>query len=292
MSGPRVSIANEFVQLVAHVLAHLDIPGPGALLDPRYLAWSAPRMDASTRELLAHDAALISSIWDRDPRSEALHWSFALHEDLASFRASAGRSLAELEPHEVARPALLERLRALPVAELMHATLALVEPSLPSLFAELDANARGVSEAVAHAAAPIADALPNFATRRIELVWALGMHGRGLEPRILVGAPAAWSGCSPARQAVLAAHEHCVLSSPRAAYLESEWHALRTLAAALVDHPHAPTRSAHRDWLAQLDLRELLTACVRAGELHEGLAARLEDEAQARARVLASLAPH
>ena len=290
MSGPRVAIANDFVQLVAHVLAHLHIPGPGALLDPRYLAWCTPRMDAGTRELLVHDAALISRVWARDPRSEALHWSFALHEDLASFRASAARPLAELEPHEVARPALLSRLRALPVAELMHTTLALVEPGLSSLFAELQDDASETCEAVAHTAATIADALPGFAARRIELVWALGMHGRGLEPRILVGAPAPWNRCSPARQAVLAAHEHCVLGSPHANYIQSEWHALRTLSAALAAHPDAATRETHQDWLGGLELRELLGACVQAGQLRATLATRLIDEPDTRASLLAELA--
>ncbi|MFO7563504.1 MAG: hypothetical protein R6X02_12735 [Enhygromyxa sp.] len=283
-------IADEFTQLVFHVLAHVPLAGPGNIHDPRYVAWAAGRFDDADRRLLAHDAGLLARLWDADSRHEALHRLCELHEGIAGLLACSDRPLAELRDHEVADPELLERLRGLAGAELLHADLALLAPSFARVFAELLPTLERASASLRPWLERLEPACPGLSSARVELVWALGMHGRALSGRILVGAPADCNGCSPARQAVLAAHEHTVAGVDADDYVTLEWAALTELAHRLRE-AEPPLREAHRDWLASLDLSSLLAALVARGQLGAAEAAALErDPADRPARLSAARA--
>jgi hypothetical protein len=285
--SPRVTVADGFAQLVGHVFAHIPLDQPGNLHDRRYVAWSREAMTTDARAMLEHDAALIASHWRSDRRLDVLHSMFDLHGDLDEFRRTAARPLAELEAHEVRSPKLLALLRRdaiAPVAELLHSTFALLvddfaAPQLEHARAEVEPFVRRLDAII-----------PGFEHARVELVWALGVHGRAFPERILVGAPVAWCGCSPARQAVLAAHEHLVRSSHAVDYLGSEWDALVRLARELQRASDPKLRDAHAQWLAELDLAALLEGVVdRDGLTHDRARALLEDP-PGRAHRLASQA--
>lgn len=257
-------IADEFTQLVFHVLAHAPLRGPGNVHDPRYVAWAAERCDADDQRLLGHDAGLLARLWDADPRYDALHRFCDLHAGLREFSACAGRALAQLRASEVAEPELLEQVRELEGAELLHATLALVAPGFARVWAELAPTLEHADASVRAWIDRLDRHCPGLADARVELVWALGLHGRALSKRILVGVPAAWSGSAPARQAVLAAHEHAVVRFGGRDYVTDEWAALTGLAQQLRG-AESQLRDAHREWLASLALSPLLAAVVARG---------------------------
>jgi hypothetical protein len=289
-SGPIVAIADDFAQLVAHVFAHVQLESPGNLYDGRYVAWARECFAARGCATLEHDAALIGEHWRRDRRLDVLHRVFELHRDLDGFRRTAGRALAELDLHEVRSASVLASLRddaIAPIAELLHTTLALLADDFMA--------ARGrIASLVAHGCTPLqprlrrlAAAIPGFEHARIEVVWALGMHGRAFPDRILVGAPADWSECSPERQAVLAAHEYCVRASKADDYLGSEWDALTSLARHMQRVEGLALRDAHESWLAELNLDEIVRGVVARGWLSPDAARSLSDDPHDRADRLA-----
>lgn len=288
---PRVVVADGFAQLVAHVLAHVALgQQPGNLHDARYVAWAREQIAADARRLVEHDAALIGARWSSDRRLDVLHAVFELHGDLDAFRRTKGRSLAELDVHEVRSPKLLARLRGeaiAPVAELLHTTLALLVDelalALTGLGSQLEAGRAQIEPLVDR----LAGIVPGFEHVRVELVWALGVHGRAFPERILVGAPAAWSGCTAARQAVLAAHEHCVRGSDDDDYLGGEWSALVQLARAMQDTGDPELRDAHARWLAELELDALLSGVVERGWVTHARARGLLEDRPGRAGRLA-----
>lgn len=278
-------IADEFTQLVFHVLAHVPLreagcDGPGDVHDRRYVAWVREHA-ADEVEILSADAALLARSWASDPRYDRLHLLAELHRGWAGFWACAGRSLAELDASEVARPGLLASVRELDGAELIHATMGLIGPGFRVLLERQGPELRASAVAIRAWIDLLAGLVPGLGEARIELVWALGVHGRALSDRILVGAPVAWSGTTPARQAVLAAHEHCVARLGVDDYGLDEWRALTELAASLVTGPES-LRAAHRDWLGSLELGPLLAEAVARGLLGAEQAAGIEADHERR----------
>jgi hypothetical protein len=288
--GPASAVAEGFTQLVAHVLAHVALDQPGNLHDPRYRDWARAHTPAADVELLEHDAALLARCWVADARLDLLHGFAELHAGLDGFRRAASRSLAQLEDAEVRAPGLLAELRGVPAAELLHATCALVEGGFAVALTEVAAElARGL-EQIAPLLGRLAAVVPGFDAARVELVWALGLHGRAFGDRILVGAPGGWSGCEPDRQAVLAAHEHAVDRSSRGDYLGREWDALTGLARWLRDGDDELLRAAHGQWLAQLELDGFVAGAGARGWLTPVQAERILERPSARAAELAQLA--
>ena len=275
-------IADEFTQLVFHVLAHAPLRGPGDVHDRRYVAWASERFAASDQQLLVHDAGLLARLWNDDARYDALHRLCDLHAGLAELLACSERSLAELRPREVADPTLLATLRELPGAELLHTTLALLAPGFARAFAELGPTLERADADVRAWIDRLGEHCAGLAQTRVELVWALGLHGRALANRILVGAPAQWNGCTPARQAVLAAHEHTVAQISAGDYIADELTALTELAYQLRG-ADPQLRDAHREWLASLDLSPLLRAVVARGQLAAVEAEALDRDVAGRA---------
>lgn len=281
-------IADEFTQLVFHTLAHAPLRGPGDVHDHRYVAWAREHCDAGDQQLLEHDASLLARLWNDDPdRYDLLHRVCELHAGIDGLIACSDRSLAELSPREVADPALLEQLRELPGAELLHAALALLAPAFVRVFADLQPTLARADASVRAWIDRLGPHCEGLTRARVELVWPLGLHGRALSSRILVGAPAQWNGCTPARQAVLAAHEHTVRRVDADDYVSVEWAALTKLAQQLRD-ADPPLRDAHREWLASLDLSPLLRAVVARGQLSAEEAEALERDGKSRAERLSA----
>jgi hypothetical protein len=288
MSGPQVAIADGFTQLVAHALAHVKLDRAGNLYDSRYVAWAREHVGGS--ETLEHDAMLIGEHWRRDRRLDVLHRVSELHGELDEFRRTAARPLAELGPHEVRSPGLLAALRdeaVAPMAELLHTTLALIVDDFAAALGRLGPRLAHDCARLPGRLQRLAAAIPGLEHARIEVVWALGMHGRAFPDRILVGAPTDWCGCSPERQAVLAAHEWCVRASEADDYLGSEWDALTTLARRMQQVRGLGLVEAHRRWLAELNLDALLRGVVAQGWISHDEARALMDEPSSRADRLA-----
>lgn len=248
----ELRVAEGYTQLVAHLLAHVPLAGPGNLADARYARFVAPHLRGDERALLEHDAGLLAALWAADPRLDALHGLVELHRDLEGFRATAARALAEVRAEEVASPELLAQLHGLPAAELVHATLALLDDrfaSMREVFVDA-ALARAVDD-VQPWLARLHAHVPELAAQPIELVFAMGPHGRALPRRIVVGAPVAWNGLDPLAVAVQAAHEALVRACPHEGYVAVERWALAELPARLRADPNL--HAGHARWRAGLD---------------------------------------
>jgi hypothetical protein len=135
----------------------------------------------------------------------------------------------------------------------VHATLALLDDRFASMretFVEAEL-ARAVAE-VRPWLARLHACVPELGHQPIELVFAMGPHGRALARRILVGAPAAWNGLDPLAVALQAAHEALVRACPLDGYVALERWALAELPARLHD-ADATVQQGHAAWLAGLD---------------------------------------
>jgi hypothetical protein len=284
----RLAATDAFTDLVLHVLAHVSVPGPEDLFEPRYIAWAEGRTPTDLHARLREDADVLAHRWRSVDGLVLQAWP-DLHPDLPAFVTTRVRALADVQPHEVACPIVLARLqRCTPaIVELVHAQLGLLAPWFAQLHA--DAIAPAVAEVLDDVADVLADAatvMPDLAGERIELAWALGPRGRGLATRIVVGAPAAWNGMAPATSAVLVLHEQAVRRADASEWASAEWTALRELARVMRGAP-ARLRSAHTDWLASLELVSLVSVLQRRGAIDVGLAMRLIGEPHARAELLA-----
>ena len=272
----NVVVADGFAQLVAHVFAHVELDRAGNLYDPRYVAWARQHLSADATAVVEHDARLIGAHWRADRRLDVLHRVFGRHRDLSAFRRTATQPLG-LRDEAIAG-----------IAELLHTTLALIVDEFELALAQLVPQLEHACEVVEPMIARIAEVVPGLERASVELVWALGMHGRAFPDRILVGAPESWSGCTPARQAVLAAHEFSVLASEADDYFESEWDALVSLARRMQRIEDVELREAHASWLAELALDDLLRGLVARSQLSQGDARLLLDDPPSRARRIGS----
>lgn len=249
----ELRVAEGYTQLVVHLLAHVPLAGPGNLADARYARFVAPHLRGDERALLEHDAGLLARLWAADPRLDALHGLVDLHGDLDGFRATAARPFAEVHAGEVASPELHALLHALPPAELVHTTLALLDDRFASMReAFVDAALARALGDVQPWLARLQVHVPELAAQPIELVFAMGPHGRALPRRVLVGASADWNGLDPLAVAVQAAHEALVRACPHEGYVAVERWALAELTARLRDAAPA-LQQGHARWLAALD---------------------------------------
>ena len=285
---PRLSATDAFTDLVLHVLAHVSVPGPEDLFEPRYVAWAEAATPADLHARLLADADVLAHRWSSAEGLALQAWP-DLHRDLPAFFVTRARALADVRSDEVASPGVLARLQACTpaIGELVHAQLGLLAPWFAKMHNDVVTPA--IAEVLDEVAEVLADAaalVPSFARERVELAWPLGPRGRGLAGRIVIGAPAPWNGMAPATTAVLALHEHAVRCASTSEWASAEWTALRELAGAMRGAP-APLRSAHAGWLESLELASLVGVLQRQGAIDRGLATRLVGEPEARAELLA-----
>jgi hypothetical protein len=284
-----VAGADAFTDLVLHVLAHVSVPGPEDLFEPRYVAWATGETPPELQTRLRADADVIAHRWTSADGLAMQAWP-DLHDDWSAFVATRARGLGDVRAHEVARPDVLSQLQscAPAIVELVHAELGLLAPWFATFHASVIAPAVAsvlpeVDEVLGDAAALV----PSLARERVELAWSLGPRGRGLAARIVVGAPAPWNDVTPATTAVIALHEHAVRRAESSEWAAAEWAALRELAYAMRRAP-APLRSAHAGWLESLELSGLVAVLRARGAIDGGLAARIVAEPPARAKLLAN----
>lgn len=270
-------IADPYTQLVAHVFAHVRLSGPGDLFDPDWVAQTRALPDS---DRLVEDAALLGRLWaDGDAGVRVMHALLDLHTDSPAFLATTGRPLAELDAADVASARALNRLRSSPHAELVHATLSLQARAFMAWWQTRRPEFERLAASVRRQLERVAQHVPTLADHRVEIVAALGVHGRASPERILVGRG------DPTRLAILAAHEACVLAHPELDYVAGEWLALVALAHALRSSP-PKLRAAHDDWLATLELGPLLDALGPSPELDA-----LRPRARGRAALLLNRRP-
>lgn len=266
----NLGLADDYTALALHALAHVPRTSPANLADGWYLDWSARMFSPDVARQALDDGALLAAM----PGLDGLDLLPQLHRSLAAYRRTAARSLADVAPHEVADPAVLRALQRLgPLAELAHTTLALIAPAFARVHAaHIEPWGRAAIPLVSPWLAALAEHAPGLADARIELAWPLGQHGRAMPDRILVGCTDLTR--DPPRSAILAMHEHAVLTSQHADHDRAEWDALRR-AARWSASAAPPLRQAHAAWLAHLDLRSLVARLEHAGHLDPAAARHL-----------------
>jgi hypothetical protein len=288
--------ADPFTELVAHFLAHVPAPGPGCLFDQAYVSWS-DRVSSHRLASLVHETAdLLGDCWRQDRDLDELHGFVDLHTDLGTFSNCATRALADLSPSEVSDQRILNRLtiRASPAlknaAELLYASLGAARADFEAVFETHIREERSREVTRLHARWASQDLAPAPKPLPIHVVHALGAHGRALEGRVLIGVAAPWNEVDDWVPLVVALHEQFVRDTPGDDYFANEWSALVRLARAMVGQAGA-LRDAHVDWLASLDLSDILSYGTGSGQLtHEDALIATNDPMQ-RAEVFSRSQP-
>lgn len=283
-------VASDYTQLAFHALAHLPIPGPGRLDDPRYLEWCAREVPREARAAIEDDAAVVAELFVREG-ADALHAMPELFSDITQARASATRALTELTGEDVADASVLRTLRNSAAAELLRGAMLLMAPAFARFHRDVLArrceDGRARMEPLLDRArslhAPLRDA-------RVELAWALGSRGRAFPRRVIVGVAGDFTERDAATPVVLAMHESSVRANDRGPgserYVRAEWAALVEVARVMEVAP-SELRDAHAAWLASLDLSSLCESAAALGLVDAGLARRIVRDRQARAAELA-----
>lgn len=290
LAGPVVpQLTDDFTDLVVHVLAHVRLREAGSLFDAKYGAWVAEQMPPAERTRLREGAAALERAWARGAPPLVHAWP-EVFGSLDELRAVGGEELSTLDPAQVRAPAVLEAVRSAPGVERLHAVCGALAPWFGPWRREAlaPAQARGRAE-VGRWLEEAVELQPGLGAARVELAFALGGRGRAFRRRIVVGMPAAWNELDGRTPAVLAMHEHAVLTSGHAGYVEAEWAALTRLAATM-QRASELLRRAHGRWSASLGLGPLLDALVRAGRLTPEQRSALHEAGHDRAERLAALA--
>ena len=275
-------------ELCFHVLAHVPMAGAGSLFDRSYLAWVDEAEPPDQRAMAIADGRIIAQALAGDRARDTVHLLPELHDEFDGFMATRRRALADLKPTDVARPDVLTALQRAdsPAFELLHAMLGLAADAHAHRWDEaigpaLDVAALDLAELCRDAGA-IAEPLIEL---EVEVAWALGPRGRGYPEHIVVGAPAAWHHAEAETTLVVALHEHHVRDRAVGDWAAREWSALRSLAVAMIDAPDW-LQAAHADWLAALDLTELVAQNVAAQRIDAALARALVDAPMRRYELL------
>ena len=190
----------------------------------------------------------------------ALQWLPKLHTSLRSFTRSAPFELNELAAADDIDSEALGALQSSDprATEWLRSDLLLAAASFqaPSMSRANCAEVESLLLTVEVAERP----------ESVALVHALGARGRVLGDAIFVGAPAVWSGVTPAMSAVIALHEHAVRGS-RGDFVRCEWAALKRVSQTLRDG-HQVLHEAHAEWLAMTDLTALVEGAVALNLVH------------------------
>jgi hypothetical protein len=281
-----IVLTTDFADLVFHAFAHVPVADHTSLFDRRYVAWAAERTPASCSPFV-EDAGVLAQRWASLADTSAIQVLPILHSSIDEFLSTATLELRGLDASHVASEGALRTLRAVDetLVELLRADLALAARSYASFFAaRIEPELTALIEPMRAITRPLAAHLPGS----IELSSALGVHGRALSDRIVVGAPLPWVEIEPASPIVLALHEHLVRSSVAAGadrYAVTEWDALVRGAEIMRTAP-AELATAHARWLEALALAPLLDRVVECGLLDRARATRIAEGRQDRVALL------
>ena len=164
----------------------------------------------------------------------------------------------------------------------LRADLQLASASFAEAHRAIEREVRDACRAIE---AALASAPAAVSPTVVRVSWALGVHGRGFDDGVIVGAHAAWNGLDAQTPAAVALHEHAVLLAA-GDYARREWSALCSVARLLERGPDA-LRTAHARWVGAVDLTEVLGNLVSAGALGQSDAHAISTASDSRAALLA-----
>jgi hypothetical protein len=248
---------NDYADLVFHVLAHFDRTAglPSSLYDPAYITLCRRELGPSEGRQLGAEIELLQPLLTSHAALIAVQRLAWLHESIEESAGCESRSLSELTPRDVTRPALLAALQREPseALELLRRAVALERPEHARLPpAALAANAQGELLRTVNELCSIA---PRLSRARIVYVRSLGRRGRVWGDEIWLGVPGSENGPTPELAAWQAAHEATVVEvqevaeqvAPGTHELQLESVALQLLAARAVS---AELSARHKAWFS------------------------------------------
>jgi hypothetical protein len=209
----------DFADLVLHVLAHVESTKslPSSLYDPVYVELCRRELGAAEDRQLGADALALGPLLSRHETLASVQRLAWLHETIGESMAQETKSLAELRPDDVARPALLSAFAVdeVPLVELLRSAVALERPHHARL-APVEVAA-GEQEELLHVVTELCAVAPGLSRARIAFVRSLGRRGRVWGKEIWLGIPGSENGPTPEYAAWQAAHEATVVEVAEAA---------------------------------------------------------------------------
>lgn len=214
--------ASDHADLTFHALAfvppRIDAPGlvrAASLHRPAWIHLATERLPPEAVAPIAHDAPLIGTLTTTAEIAIALQRLAFLHDTIASFLATVRHALADLGPADVARPADLAEIQAVPAApvEILRAALALSARAFEAAhIGGLRPFAAQVLDALTPRWEALVAQLPGLAALDLHVSATLGPRGRLVQDTVLVGTTTMpWDGAPDiATPLALAAHEASV----------------------------------------------------------------------------------
>src|SRR5688500_4294288 len=189
----------DFADLVFHVLAHVEATAalPSSLYDATYVALCQRELGAIEQRQLGADVKALGAVLGTHQALAAVQRLAWLHETIAESEQVETRSLNELAPGDVARPALLAELvrEAQPALELLRCAVALERPHHARLaLAEVAADEQ---DELLQVVTELCAVAPGLARARIAYVRSLGRRGRVWGSEIWLGLPGSENGPTP-----------------------------------------------------------------------------------------------
>lgn len=223
-NGPRLSPASDWLRLVFHVLAHVDVPAfPSTLHHDAYVRRARHYLGAPSERALGQDVGVLRGLardHDTYSRLQLLAWLFADTEQAVQ---CAGRALDELSPSDVANPQLLPPLQQQGASAELLFCAALLEANAIQALPQLALARNELQDELEQVTLKV----PHLAHYSIVHCDSLTVYGRVLGDRIWIGTPNPDLGVTAAQVARQAAHEATVREFSRR-------------------HPNAPEREIER----------------------------------------------
>ncbi len=215
--------ASDHADLAFHALAfvppRVDAPElvrATSLHRPAWIHLATERLPPEAVMPIAHDAPLVGALTTTAEIAIALQRLACLHDTIGSFLATVRRAVADLGAADVARPADLAEIQAVPAApiEILRAALALSARAFEAAHVQvLRPFAGEVLAALTPRWEALVAQLPSLATLDLHVSATLGPRGRLVNDTALVGTTTMpWDGGPPdtATPLALAAHEASV----------------------------------------------------------------------------------
>jgi hypothetical protein len=206
-SGNVVEHAGAWLELVFHVLAHVDVGGlPASVFQPAYVRHVEEHLGPISERTLGQDVATLRRLirgHDEYARLQLLAW---LYDDIEGALSHAQFDLAALDPTGVHRSELMPSMVQLgPVAEVLRSAALLEAPYFEKL-PPLSFDVRVLRQHLE----PIARAAPWLERYELQRADSLTRHGRAMAGTIWVGTPSTKLDVSPEHVAWQVAHEATV----------------------------------------------------------------------------------
>jgi hypothetical protein len=242
------TLVNPWAEAVFHVLAHVGATAalPSSLHNTEWIDYAARRVGVAETRSLGEDAAVLGKTLNTDrslAQAQLLAWLF---ESMDRVHAVQRRSLVDLDPSDVDRPAVLESLRVSNSAavEVLRAAAELEVDRLADIAVEPIDGPK--LESTLDRLVPVA---PELARCTVGLARPLGIRGRLYDHIIWVGVPNDALGVSVEHVSMQAAHEATVcevVGDGFSGYVAVEREAVRRLTERAREHGLS---EMHQRWL-------------------------------------------